>query len=423
MERAAALGFTPMMGSELEFYLLKETYAEAHAKGYRGLTPSVPYVLDYHILGTTYDEPFLRADPQPHAGRRDARRDVEGRGVAGPAGDQLPLLRRADDGRQPRRSTRTAPRRSRSSTAARSRSWRSRSRTGSATRVTSTRRCSATARPRSPTTRCSSVTLARRSDRVLRGAGGLPRADGQLVQAVRRGLVGADDARVGQRQPHVRLPGRRAAGRPGAPRRGSRAATRTPTSPSRRSSRPGCTGSSTSSSCRPALEGNAYESDAKRFPSTLRDAIAALEGGTMARAAFGDQVVDHYLNYARTEQGIFDTLRHRLGAPALLRARLRTCRRPIRGRARPGAVPEVRGILGPSPSAASGRSARRRAPCGRRPRRRCPRGCARRARRRGRRARSGRPVARRRDGRSHPPDRRRDGTVSTLGDAELDEPG
>jgi glutamine synthetase len=26
----------------------------------------------------------------------------------------------------------------------------------------------------------------------------------------------------------------------------------------------------------------------------------------MARGALGDQVVDHYLNYARTEQGLFD---------------------------------------------------------------------------------------------------------------------
>ena len=26
----------------------------------------------------------------------------------------------------------------------------------------------------------------------------------------------------------------------------------------------------------------------------------------MARTAFGDQVVDHYLNYARTEQALFD---------------------------------------------------------------------------------------------------------------------
>ena len=60
MERAAALGLTPMMGSELEFYLLRETFEEAHAKHYRDLTPSVPYILDYHILATTYDEAFLR---------------------------------------------------------------------------------------------------------------------------------------------------------------------------------------------------------------------------------------------------------------------------------------------------------------------------------------------------------------------------
>jgi glutamine synthetase len=56
----------------------------------------------------------------------------------------------------------------------------------------------------------------------------------------------------------------------------------------------------------PALEGNAYESDAERFPHSLREAIDALEHGTMARAAFGDDVVDHYLNYARTEQRLFD---------------------------------------------------------------------------------------------------------------------
>ena len=56
----------------------------------------------------------------------------------------------------------------------------------------------------------------------------------------------------------------------------------------------------------PALEGNAYESDADRFPHSLREAIAALEGGGMARGAFGDEVIDHYLNYARTEQELFD---------------------------------------------------------------------------------------------------------------------
>src|SRR5260370_20652539 len=59
--RARKLGFEPMFGSELEFYLLKETFAEAHAKHFIDLTPSVPYILDYHVLATTYDEPFLRA--------------------------------------------------------------------------------------------------------------------------------------------------------------------------------------------------------------------------------------------------------------------------------------------------------------------------------------------------------------------------
>jgi len=56
----------------------------------------------------------------------------------------------------------------------------------------------------------------------------------------------------------------------------------------------------------PPLEGNAYESDAERFPHSLREAIAALEAGEVAREAFGDEVVDHYLNYARTEQELFD---------------------------------------------------------------------------------------------------------------------
>jgi glutamine synthetase len=56
----------------------------------------------------------------------------------------------------------------------------------------------------------------------------------------------------------------------------------------------------------PALEGNAYTSDAERFPSSLREAIGSLEGGSVARGALGDDVVDHYLNYARTEQSLFD---------------------------------------------------------------------------------------------------------------------
>ena len=49
----------------------------------------------------------------------------------------------------------------------------------------------------------------RRTDRVRARAGDLLRAERQLVQAVRVRLVGADDARLGPRQPHVRFPHRR----------------------------------------------------------------------------------------------------------------------------------------------------------------------------------------------------------------------
>src|ERR671934_2375682 len=56
VERALERGYLPMFGSELEFYLFKDSYAEAHAKHYRDLTPTIPYILDYHILATTFDE-------------------------------------------------------------------------------------------------------------------------------------------------------------------------------------------------------------------------------------------------------------------------------------------------------------------------------------------------------------------------------
>jgi glutamine synthetase len=58
-ERAAEMGYTPLFASELEFYLYKESYAEAHEKDYRDLTPTIPYILDYHILATTMDEAYL----------------------------------------------------------------------------------------------------------------------------------------------------------------------------------------------------------------------------------------------------------------------------------------------------------------------------------------------------------------------------
>lgn len=57
----------------------------------------------------------------------------------------------------------------------------------------------------------------------------------------------------------------------------------------------------------PAFEGNAYSSDAQHVPTTLRDAAEALDRSELARKAFGDDVVDHYLNAARVETAAFDS--------------------------------------------------------------------------------------------------------------------
>jgi glutamine synthetase len=55
-ERAQQMGYTPLFASELEFYLYKQSYAQAHEQDYSDLTPTIPYILDYHILATTMDE-------------------------------------------------------------------------------------------------------------------------------------------------------------------------------------------------------------------------------------------------------------------------------------------------------------------------------------------------------------------------------
>jgi glutamine synthetase len=60
MERAAELGFTAFAGTELEFILFEDSYEEALDAGYQGLTPSNQYNVDYSILGGTRVEPLLR---------------------------------------------------------------------------------------------------------------------------------------------------------------------------------------------------------------------------------------------------------------------------------------------------------------------------------------------------------------------------
>ncbi|MEU5889423.1 glutamine synthetase family protein [Streptomyces sp. NPDC047461] len=60
LERLAELGYTAMVGTELEFIVFKDTYEQAWDAGYQGLTPANQYNIDYSVLGTGRIEPLLR---------------------------------------------------------------------------------------------------------------------------------------------------------------------------------------------------------------------------------------------------------------------------------------------------------------------------------------------------------------------------
>ncbi len=304
VERTAELGFTPMFGSELEFYLLKESYVEAHAKHYRELTPSVPYILDYHILATTYDEPLIR---QIRNGMQGAGMRVEtSKGEAWP-GQQEINFRYADAVTMADNHTVYK---------------------NGAKEIAHLNGCSITfmAKPdhtwignschiHSSLWRGGESAFAGESDVFKRYLAGQIACLKELAIFVAPTINSYKRFAAGSWAPTTlawghdnRTCGFRIVGHG----QGLRAETRIPggdVNPYLSFAAllaAGLYGIENELELPPPLEGNAYESDAERFPHSLREAIDALEHGTMARPALGDDVVDHYLNYARTEQRLFD---------------------------------------------------------------------------------------------------------------------
>ena len=304
VERAAELGLTPMFSSELEFYLLRETYEEAHAKHYRNLTPSVPYILDYHILATTYDEPLLR---QMRNAMQGAGIKVEtSKGEAWP-GQQEINFRYADAVTMADNHTVYK---------------------NGAKEIAHLNGCSITFMAKPDHTWIGSSchvhsSLWREGESAFAGESDVFKQylAGQIaclkelaifiaptINSYKRFAAGSwapttlawghDNRTCGFRivghgeslRTETRIPGGDM-----NPYLGFAALLAA-----------GLHGIENELELPPPLEGNAYESDAERFPHSLREGIAALEEGTMARAALGDDVVDHYLNYARTEQRLFD---------------------------------------------------------------------------------------------------------------------
>ena len=304
VEKARAAGLEAMVGSELEFYLLKESYAEAYAANYRSLTPSVPYILDYHVLATTYDEDLIRTIRNGMVG---AGIPVESsKGEAWPGQHEI-NFRYADavtmaDNHVVYKN--------------------------GAKEIAHGRGCSITFMAKPYHTWIGSSCHVHMS--LWRDGANAFADEGELFRSFLAGwIVGAKELALflapninsykryaaGSWAPTTLAWGRdnrtcgfRIVGQGG----GKRVETRIPggdVNPYLAFAAliaAGLYGIEQGLELPPPLEGNAYESDAERFPSTLRDAIAALEAGTIARPAFGDDVVDHYLNYGRTEQRLFD---------------------------------------------------------------------------------------------------------------------
>jgi glutamine synthetase len=303
IERARALGFEPMFGSELEFYLLKESYAEAHAKHYRDLTPSVPYILDYHVLATSYDEPFIH---RIRRGMQGAGIPVESsKGEAWPGQHEINFrfadaLTMADNHTVYK---------------------------NGAKELAQQEGCSITFMAKPDHTWIGNSCHVHAS---LWRDGVNAFDDDALFGSFLAGWIASAKELALFLAPTINSYKRYAAGS-WAPTTlawghdnrtcafrvvGHGASKRVETRVPGGDVNPylafaaliaaGLYGIEQGLEAPPPLEGNAYESDAERFPSTLREAIAALESSDAARAAFGDEVVEHYLNYGRIEQRLFD---------------------------------------------------------------------------------------------------------------------
>jgi glutamine synthetase len=304
VEKAEALGYEARFGSELEFFLFRESYIEAHTKHYHDLTPSVPYVMDYHVLAAGYDEPFLR---QVRTAMKAAGMTVESsKGEAWAGQHEINFryggaVRTADDHVVYKTGVKE---------------------------MANQRGCSVTfmAKPHHEWVGSSChihSSLWRDGESAFAGETDVFKhyLAGQIALAADLAIFIAPTINsykrfaAGSWAPTTlawgydnRTCGFRIVGHGSA----LRAETRIPGA----DANPylafaallaaGLYGIEHELELGPALEGNAYVSDAERFPHAMRKAIARLEQSTVARTLFGDDVIDHYLTYARTEQELFD---------------------------------------------------------------------------------------------------------------------
>jgi glutamine synthetase len=309
LERLAEHGWTAMAGTELEFIVFRDSYEQAWSNGYRGLTPANQYNVDYSLLGTARVEPLLRAIRNGMAGAgmtvesakgecnlgqheiafrfRDALGTADNhvvykngaKEIAAEAGMSLTFMAKFNE------------------------------REGNSCHL--------------------HVSLRDGDDRPV-FAGDGPHGFSPVFEHWLAGLLAAQREFTLLMAPNInsykrfalgsfaptaiawgfdnRTCALRVVGHGG----GLRAENRVPggdVNPYLALAAvvaAGLHGIENELPLEPAFEGNAYASDKPRVPTTLRDAAELFEKSSLARSAFGDDVVDHYANAARVELAAFD---------------------------------------------------------------------------------------------------------------------
>ncbi len=306
--RLEAMGYLPMMASELEFFLFRTSFEEAAAAGYRGLEPISAYNEDYHIFQTTKEEDVMRAVRLGLAGADVPVENTKGEADAGQAevnvayADALSMADRHVIIKNAVKEIAWSRGRAVTFMA----KWSS-THAGSSCHVhqSLTGRDGAPAFADEAAEHGMSQTMRHYVAGLLAHAAEVTYFLAPYVNSYKRFQAGTfaptkavwsvDNRTAGYRVVGEGTKGVRVECRVGG-------ADLNPYLAFAALLAAGIAGIEGEMALEPAFSGDAYAGHGREIPRTLRDAIAALDASTMLRAAMGDEVVDHYVHAGRWEQ-------------------------------------------------------------------------------------------------------------------------
>jgi glutamine synthetase len=310
--KAAAEGYQVKTGSELEFYLFKDSFDELAERGYRDPRPSSPYIMDYHMLQTTKDEWFIR---QVRNGMRGAGIPVEfSKGEFGKGQHEINItysdaLSNADHHAMYKHGAKEIA--ALNGVALTFMAKWTMAEAGSSCHLHS----SVWNADGTESLMWSDSGEHHMSETFRWFLGGLMTTAREMawmyapfVNSYKRYQLGSWAPTAIVWSHDNRTCGFRVVGE----HRGNRVESRIPGADANpylafaRRSRAGCGGSATGRAAE-MFDGNAYEAkDVPRVPTSLHEAVETFRGSDVAREAFGDFVFEHLLNTAEQEQIIFD---------------------------------------------------------------------------------------------------------------------